>query len=182
MRRFLRLVPALCGALLALGPTSVANAAPGTPAAGEVYVFSTPNNGVRGAITLTGAIGDYGTAITMTGAGVANASGNFVEMQLHKGTFKINKTKLDQISNRTNPAFNQATCSANLKVTGPVTAFDGKGLYTGISGSVEITVSFGFVLPRFTSGAHKGQCNVSNSAQPLSQWGSITGVGHVQFS
>lgn len=42
--------------------------------------------------------------------------------------------------------------------------------------------TFAFVLPTFTSGAKKGQCNESNSAQPLAQYSSITGMGMVRFS
>ena len=182
MRRFIRLVLALCGTLLVVSPANVANAATVKPVAGVVQIYSTPGNGVRSPIDLTGAIGDYGTSLEMTGSGAPSVSGNFVKLTLHKGTFKVNKTKLDQKSNKTNPTLNQATCSGYLKVTAPVTVFDGTGLYQGISGSVDITITFGFVLPRFASGAHKGQCNLSNNAQPLAQWGTITGTGLVRFS
>jgi hypothetical protein len=40
---------------------------------------------------------------------------------------------------------------------------------------------FGAIFPRFTSGKTKGQCNESNSAQPLSQYAVITGSGSVSF-
>jgi hypothetical protein len=181
VKRFVRVVPALCGALLVVSPAIVANAATGTPAAGVVQVYS-PAGGVRSPIEMTGAIGDYGTSIQMTGAGKPSSSGNFVKMDLHKGTFKVNITKLNQKSNKTNPSFNQVTCSGYLHVTDPVTAFDGTGLYQGISGSIVVTLSFGFIGPRFTSGAHKGQCNSSGNAQPLAQWGTIAGSGRVRFS
>jgi hypothetical protein len=41
---------------------------------------------------------------------------------------------------------------------------------------------FAFVLPTFTSGAKKGQCNESKSAQPIAQYSAITGSGTVKFS
>lgn len=181
VRRIMRLVLALCGALLVVSPANVADASPPTSVAGTVQLFSTPTNGVRNALTLTGVIGDYGTGLEMTGAGAPSVSGNFVKLTLHQGTFKINKTKLDQKLNRESPALNQATCSGQLKVAAPVTVFDGTGLYEGITGSIDVTVEFALVLPKFASGAHKGQCNFSNSSQPLAQWGSITGTGHVRY-
>jgi hypothetical protein len=66
-------------------------------------------------------------------------------------------------------------------ITGQVTLFDGTGLYKGVTGTVNATGTFGFIGPVFKSGKHKGQCNLSNSAQPISQYVVITGVGPVAF-
>jgi hypothetical protein len=43
----------------------------------------------------------------------------------------------------------------------------GTGSWAGATGPGSVTADFAFTMPRFTTGAHKGQCNLSNSAQPL---------------
>jgi len=173
---------ALAGVLLGAGP-ALAAAAPAMPAGGGIRVWASPTgNGLRSSIVITGAIGDYGTATTITAAGVPNANGNYVRVDLHRGTFKVNSTVLNAKANSAQPNFNASTCSAWLSVSGPVTLSDGTGLYIGISGSVNITETYAFILPRYSSGAHEGQCNESNSAQPAGSWSSITGYGTVHFA
>lgn len=180
VRRLLQMFLAVCGVFLVVSPPSAATTAP--PTAGVVHVFATPSNGAGGHVVFTGAIGDYGTSLQMNGAGNPSSSGNIIKMTLHKGTFKVNLTALNQKSNNANPVVNPTTCSALLSVTAPVTLFDGAGLYKGISGSIDVTLTFALIAPKFTSGAHKGQCNLSNNGPLLAQWGSITGTGNVRFS
>jgi len=45
----------------------------------------------------------------------------------------------------------------------------------GITGTPHITERFAGIGPRYASGPKKGQCNMSNNAQPIAFWGSITG-------
>jgi hypothetical protein len=73
------------------------------------------------------------------------------------------------------------TCSASFSATAPVLVVSGTGLYTGVHGTVELTESFGFIGPRYATGAKKGQCNFSNSAQPIGQMGNVHGAGTVSF-
>lgn len=77
---------------------------------------------------------------------------------------------------------NMGTCSGYGTVTAPVTLLKGTGLYAGISGTVQITETFAFIGPKYTTGARKGRCNQSDSAQPLAQYGAIIGIGTVTFS
>jgi hypothetical protein len=153
-----------------------------TPAGGVVKVFATPSNGAGGKIVIAGAIGDYGKTLSIDKNGKTNPNGNYVKITLKKGSFEVNSTTLNAKFNHTEPTVNKSTCSAWFSGTGPVSLFDGTGLYTGISGTVNITETFAFIAPRFTSGKDKGQCNLSNNAQPLSQYASITGTGKVKFS
>ena len=76
---------------------------------------------------------------------------------------------------------NRATCSFQFSATGPVTLFNGTGLYKGIKGKVLITIRYGAVVSSYKSGPHKGQCNMSNNAPALAQYASITGPGTVTF-
>ena len=54
-------------------------------------------------------------------------------------------------------------------------------MYKGISGTLMLTESFAAYGPFYKTGAHKGQCDTSNNATPLAEWGSVTGEGPVKF-
>lgn len=182
MKRLLSLfaTAALAGAfLLGIGVTA---ATASTPAGGPVQIYAPQNSdGIHGTIVITGAIGDYGTTLTINRFGKPAVNGNYVKVTLHKGTFEINSKAFNTKATNLQPTINKATCSAVGTLTGPVTLFDGTGLYKGIAGSINITGTFGFIGPLFKSGKDKGQCNLSNNAQPISQYTSITGAGTVSF-
>jgi len=158
-----------------------AQAASAAPSNGQISVYATPSNGAKSKIVITGVIGDYGTALSVDKNGKTDQNGNFVVITLKKGTFKVDSTALNQVTNNLQPAVNAATCSATGTGSGPVTLMDGTGLYAGISGTLNMTTTFAFIGPPFKSGSKKGQCNLSNNAQPLAQYGSITGSGTVTF-
>jgi hypothetical protein len=153
------------------------------PAGGKVSVFVTPlsANGPKANIVVTGAIGDYGTALSVNKSGKTAANGAYEKITLQQGSFLVNATKLNAKLNHLKPTVNTATCSVSATGTGPVTLSNGAGLYAGISGTLQITVKFAFVGPRLSSGPHKGQCNESNNAPSLAQYQSITGSGTVSF-
>jgi hypothetical protein len=153
----------------------------GSPAGGPIQIFVNPGNGVTGSIVITGAIGDYGKTLNMDKNGKPNANGNYVKLTLKKGTFEVNLTKLNAKTNNVPPTLNKSTCSFSFVGSGPVTFFQGTGLYTGISGGATITVRYGGVGPVFATGTHKGQCNLSDSAKLLAQATSIQGTGTVRF-
>jgi hypothetical protein len=176
------LMVAVVAVATVLGVGSAVGAAQSPPAGGPIYVHVTPGNG-RGPIVITGAIGDYGTSVNVDRNGKPNSNGNFAKVTLKKGSFEVNLKVLNAKQNKTQPHFNQTTCSGTFgPTTAPVTLFNGKGLYMGISGKVNITLTFGFIAPVYTSGAHKGQCNMSNNVQPLAQWVTAGGPGIVRFS
>jgi hypothetical protein len=177
------LIVGVVAAVTALGAGSAFGAsAQGTPVGGPIYLHVTPDNG-SGPITITGAIGDYGTTVNVDRNGKPNSNGNFAKVTLKKGTFEVNLKVLNAKQNKTQPHFNKTTCSGTFgPTTAPVTLFNGTGLYAGISGKVNITLTFGFIAPLYTSGAHKGQCNTRNDVQPLAQWVTAGGPGSVRFS
>ena len=67
-------------------------------------------------------------------------------------------------------------------MSAPVTLLDGTGLYSGITGTLHVTITEAFILPVYASGKNKGQCNESQNAQPVAAYGSIIGSGTVSFS
>jgi hypothetical protein len=161
------------------GGASVFGAGPMT--GGMVHVFVTPSNGGANDILITGAIGDSGKSVNIDKGGKPNPNGNFGRVTLKHGTFEVDLTKLQAAQNNGQPTVNPMNCSGIFSVTEPVTFFGGTGAYKGIAGTVQITSEFGFILPKYTSGTKKGQCNESDNAEPVAQSASITGSGMVTF-
>jgi hypothetical protein len=164
---------------LALGGAVVARAA--SPAAsaktGKVYVWVSGSH-ARQPIVITGAIGDYGVAISETKSGRVTSNGAYVDIKLQNGSFHVNAKAFNKRTNALQPTVNTHTCSAWAHFSGPVTVYGGSGAYAGIGGTVRIASSFAAIFPRYAHGARKGQCKLGNSVQPLRAFsGNITGVG-----
>jgi len=188
-RQLLRRLPsattvmAAAVAACALGATA-AVAASSPPAGGPIRVLGTSSGlGGGGRVLITGAIGDHGTTRSVNQAGKPASNGNYVKLSLTQGTILLNKTKLNAVVNRAFGAakVNSATCSLSVVGSATLPLVSGTGHYAGIAGTVRITISAGFVLPRYTSGARAGRCNESNSAQPTGSLQVITGTGSVRF-
>ena len=177
----------LCRAVIAAGLTSLvmvpfAGAAT-MPAGGAIKVWVASPGATVSRIVFTGAIGDYGTATSINKDGKADKNGDYVKIALKDGRFEVNAVALNKKTNNAPPtSLNKTTCSAYFSGSGPVTLFNGSGAYKGISGTIKITEVFAFVGPRYTAGAKKGQCNLSNSAQPVAVYSTLTGSGTVKYS
>jgi hypothetical protein len=175
-------VVAALACALGLGGSAMAASRSGAVSGGKIRIFADASTeGAVSKILITGAIGDYGTATSIDKNGKVDQNGNYVKIALKKGAFEIDSTALNAKLNKAHGVFNKSTCSFSFSGSGRVTFFNGSGLYQGISGSADITLSFGGIGPRLTAGAHKGQCNPSQNAKPLSQYGAIIGTGTVKF-
>ena len=165
---------ALC-ALLACGAIGAASAA-AAPAGGKIFIHATGSEGPAGTIVIVGAIADHGKTLQMNKNGKPDSNGNFVKITLSKGTFMVDSTKLDAAGNQAKPSIESlATCSFRFTATGPVTFFNGTGLYKGISGTATITLDFG----GYSRLSRAGKC--SQNAPAVAEWGSVTGPGTVSF-
>jgi hypothetical protein len=168
----------LCALLVGIGSLLVGTAASGAgmPTGGAVRIFVMPENGQgNGTIVIAGAIGDYGkTKQLKNGLGKA---------LLHKGTFEVDLNAISKKLNHSKPMIQNAkTCSFVFGATAPMKVFDGTGMYKETSGTVMLTETFAGYGPFYKTGAHKGECDASENATPLAQWGSVTGVGTVKFA
>jgi hypothetical protein len=164
----------LAGVSAILIATSASGA--GTPKGGPIRIYVVPGNGQgNGTIVIVGAIGDYGKT-TKEKNGIGKAL-------LSKGTFEVNLQAISKKINNAKPTIeNQTTCSGAFGATAPATLSNGTGAYKGISGTVMLTETFAGYGPFYKTGAHKGQCNMNSNANPIAQWGSVTGVGTVKFA
>jgi hypothetical protein len=137
---------------------------------GQVKLFVDTFSNGTGNIIITGAIGDYGKTA---------ASGHYVKITLHHGAFEVNVAKLIAKESASAPELDQASCSGVSSITAPAPVLEGKGAYRGITGTVNVTETIAFILPRYTSGRHKNQCD--NNTRPIDAYSSISGSGKVKF-
>jgi hypothetical protein len=169
----------LVAATVAVGAASAA----ATPQAGPIALFATISpTSTPGKIVLAGAIGDWGKVASIDKNGKPDENGNFVKVTLKKGTFEIDATALNKkMANPRPQVQNGVTCSIAASGSGPVKLFNGTGLYRGISGVANVTMTFTGVGGRYQGGPKKGQCEQDNG-QPLAMLGSVIGRGTVQFN
>ena len=179
-----RLASAGAATLAALAVAGVVGgAAAAAPTGGPIELYASAGNAGSQHVVFVGAIGDYGTALNVNKNGKADPNGNFVKMKLTKGTFEVDVTAMNkQINSDTRPQVeSRATCSAAFSGSAPVTFLKGTGLYKGISGTANVTLTFGGVGSRYKSGPKKGQCRNGDSNQ-RAQFGFVTGQGTVSFT
>lgn len=154
-----------------LDPGSVA-AATKAPAGGTVRFFETPGTNGTGSVVITGAIGDYGTVAGDSSNG--RNPNDYSKVTLKKGTFEVNQTAFEAKLSKAAFPIDQSSCSSEGSTTGSATVFDGSGLYKGISGTVNLTETQAWILPRGSN----GKCNGHN---PSTYYSLITGTGSVRF-
>ena len=179
-----RLVSGGVGMLGVLATAAVAVGAPSaatTPKGGPIELFATITTSPPGKIVVAGAIGDWGKVVSVDKNGKPDDNGSFVKVTLTKGTFEIDATAINKkMANPRPQVQSDVTCSVAASGSAPIRLFDGTGLYKGISGTVNVTMTFTGVGGRYESGAKKGQCEQGNGT-PLAMLGSVNGRGTVQF-
>jgi len=179
----MRRVVSAVAAALAVAAVLVGSGAAATPAGGQVQLWASAGNGNSQHVVFAGAIGDYGTAVNVNKNGKPNPNGNYAKLKLTKGTFMLDVTAMNKAINSGHPqVVSNTTCSAAFTSSStPVTFFNGTGLYKGISGTANLTVSFGGVGSHYKSGPKKGQCKQGDQ-NPKASFGFITGQGTVSFT
>ena len=151
---------AVVGSIMLTIATSVCGAsAPSKPAGGSVRFIETPTSATTGSIIITGAVGDYGTVVSVDKNGATEPNGKYLKVALKKGSFMVNGTAIVEKEKTTSFPINHSSCSSSGSISAPVTLFGGAGLYQRIRGTVRVTETFAWVLARHTSGAQEGQCD-----------------------
>ncbi len=166
------------------GPALAASTS--TPTGGAIKVWVHPNHAGTtttskhpGKVMITGAIGDYGLAVNVNATGKPQQKKSpYKLLKLKHGTILVDASALNSSVTKTKPTVNSTNCSVSETATGGVSILKGTGKYTGVSGSVTITVNFAAVLPKTKSGS----CTMKTATQPLSTYTSFIGTGTVSFS
>ena len=170
-------------AAIAAAGVMVSAAPAAAPTGGPIALFATIGNSPSGKIVLAGAIGDWGTTVTIDKNGRRDENGNYVKVTLRKGSFEIDSTTLNKATASPRPQVaSDKTCSISTSGSAPVTLFTGTGLYNGIAGTLRVTLSFAGVRRRYQTGPNNGQCLHSDTQPPLAMLGSVTGRGTIHFT
>lgn len=165
----------------AAGPVAVTvrSAADSKPGEGHVHLVDyTDNDGPDSGVILTGAIGDYGKAVSVNPDGSVNPDHNSqLELRLSRGSFRLDIAALDKAFVSAFAArfpTDAGTCSGFVTASRPVpiVAGSGTGAYQGVSGQFDLTTSVDEVDPTST------KCD--GTAPYLSQMLITTGFGDVR--
>ena len=141
----------LAGALAVTGcaaPAASTGAASPVTAADNAHlmVYSINSDGPDFRAIVTGAIGDYGPAVTVFPDGTADPSHTHDrELKLTRGSFKLSITELDKrftAVTRHEPIYPR-TCSDYMTASAPMVIMPGSGTgaYRGISGRFTVTIT-----------------------------------------
>jgi hypothetical protein len=136
----------------------ISTVAQATPNAHSIHFFDAlpHTKGGVGHVVITGGIGDYGTTRLVPHTGSRTlAGGQVTKVMLKRGTFMLRQGSI----HGQEPTEASSTCSISQVETWKSHVSHGTGRYAGISGTLDTTVMFAEVSPKFTSGAKKGQCH-----------------------
>jgi hypothetical protein len=156
-RRRIALTGAALAFVVAIGScAAAANARKPTRSAATFQLVSYSNNdGPRSEVIVTGAIGDYGEAVSVYPNGTVDRQHDSqLEFALTRGSFRVSIADLDkEIVN----AFSASepdprTCSGRVRATGTTPILKGSrtGAYAHLSGRVTLTITFAEIVPRST--------------------------------
>jgi hypothetical protein len=173
-----RTIVIAAGAIACLAGGSVSSAS--TPSAGQVRMFLTYQTPTTDKILITGAIGDYGRAISEDANGKVDPNGNFEKITLKQGGFIIDATALTRAIEKqfSQEEVNPDNCSLALTGSGPGTVEMGTGAYAGISGKLKISLTVAGIAPKTKT----GKCNLSSTARFYGSYQGVTATGSVSFN
>ena len=159
--------------LLASGAVALAAS---TPTAGPVGMFFTYQTPTKDKILITGAIADYGTAISEDKNGKVDPNGNFEKVTLKHGGFTIDASALTSaIQKQFSKEKINSNCSFAFAGSGPSTIESGTGAYAGVSGKLKISLTVAGIAPKTKKG-----CNL-NSPSTYGAYQGATATGSVSF-
>lgn len=110
----------------------------------NLMVYSLNSDGAYFSAIATGAVGDYGQAVTVDPDGTADPRhSSEMELRLTRGSFRLDIADMDAklVTATSHEPIYPATCTTFVKVTGtaPIIAGSGTGSYQGISGGFAMT-------------------------------------------
>jgi hypothetical protein len=114
--------------------------------AAHLMVYSINSDGPDFRAIVTGAIGDYGPAVTVFPDGKVDPSHTHdLELKLTRGSFKLSLTELDKkfVAVTSHEPIYPRTCSDYMAASAPMAIVPGSGTgaYRGISGRFAVTIT-----------------------------------------
>ena len=174
-----------CAATISQKTANVANTVAQAPAAhsrnAAHLTAYTDNDGPTETVIVTGAVGDYGKAVSVYPNGTVDPDhSSQLSLQLTRGTLRLDTAALDKAfvaAIRRDFPGSTTTCSTLVQVTQqvPVVAGSGTGAYKGVGGSFTLTATLDEV-DKFSAAQ---PCTASSAF--LNQAIIVTGPGSVSF-
>jgi hypothetical protein len=140
-------VTGCAGSTASTATASTAAASPATAADNaHLMVYSINSDGPDFRAVVTGAIGDYGPAVTVFPNGKVDPSHTHdLELKLTHGWFRLSITELDKkfVAVTTHEPIYPRTCSDYMTASAPMAIVPGSGTgaYRGISGRFAVTIT-----------------------------------------
>jgi hypothetical protein len=144
---------AACGVLLTGGCVSAATKAPAAARAAaatggnaNIMIYGVNTDGAYFRAIVSGAIGDYGPAVSIYPDGKIDPEhNNEIELRLTRGSFRLSIAALTKafVKATSHEPIYPKTCTDLISVTGtiPIVAGSGTGAYRGIRGSFPVTIT-----------------------------------------
>jgi hypothetical protein len=112
----------------------------------NIMLYSINSDGPDFRALVTGAIGDYGPAVTVSADGKVDPThGSEMELKLTRGSFRLDIADLDKrfVQVTSHEPIYPATCSDVFGLTAdvPIVAGSGTGAYRGITGGFAVTLT-----------------------------------------
>ena len=155
-------IAAFAGVLMAAGCVSAATKSPVAAAAStraaaatggtaNIMIYGVNTDGAYFHAIVSGAIGDYGPAVSIYPNGQVDPAHNSQELlRLAHGSFRLSIAAVEKTFLKVREPVYPKTCTDHIKVTGttPIVAGSGTGVYTGIRGSFAVTLTLNEVEAR----------------------------------
>ena len=154
--------------------------APGSTATGEGVVHIVAfgqGDGPRSGVVLSGAIGDYGEAVSVERNGSPDIEHRSeLDLELTKGSFRIRIAVLDKelVASFGKTVPDPRTCSGEVAVSAPapIVRGTGTGAYRGITGGFNMSLTIDEIVPR---------SDCAWTGAPVKQANLLTGDGAISF-
>lgn len=148
-----------------------------SPGQTHLMVWMVNSDGAYFTALATGAIGDYGPAVTVLPNGTVDPEhSSQLELNLAKGSFRLSIVPLarDLATALRHWRYNEDNCSVGIRFTtpAPVVAASGTGAYQGIAGDFSVTVTLNEVH-------HKDPSGCAVTSRPLSELVVLDATGTV---
>jgi hypothetical protein len=137
------------------------------------------NDGPKFSVTLTGVVGDYGTAVRTHVSGSSGGEYNLLQVSVTRGSFGLGIAGLESKLIRAiygNFPTNTSTCSGLVSVSAPVpvVANSGTGAYKGLRGTFHVNITINEV-------ESWPSCPTTDTSPFLAQSVVISGTGTVSL-
>jgi hypothetical protein len=183
--RILSALALAAGGVLLTGGCVAASRAPaaaraGTAASGtaNIMIYGVNTDGAYWHAIFSGAIGDYGLAVSIEPDGTVDPEHNSeMKLRLTRGSFRIKIAALDKafVKKTSHEPTYPKTCSDLISATAsvPIVAGSGTGAYRGIRGTFPVTITLNEVEAR--------PCRPNSPSAFRTQLITVAGSGTVSF-